>query len=294
MNDYKKYLPSKKFVSVIVFVIIVIILFFSMKALISFIFTKKTKVNSPVVVTISDKAQKDSNNNGIPDWEEYLYGLDPYKNGSNNKEFIYEKRQTLAQNNNKAVMDDSVKISDNEALSRGFFAAIVSLQQTGDLSAENIASVSEAIGKNVVPTEIKDIYTADMQTTVAVTPETYATYYDKLSVLVNKYIDSDIGNEITIIVEGLNKKDPQALYAAKTIAVSYQSFGKELLAIPVPKSIAATSLSAANNYEKTGLSIIELTSVLNDPIAGMKAILNYKKYNDELGTNLEKISELLQ
>ncbi|MCX6754123.1 MAG: hypothetical protein NTV03_03665 [Candidatus Nomurabacteria bacterium] len=92
----------------------------------------------------------------------------------------------------------------------------------------------------------------------------------------------------------MNNKDPQALYAAKTVAIAYQNFGKEFIKVPVPKTLASLQLSATNNYEKTGQTIHDLTTMLNDPLRGMKAILNYKKYSDALGADLEKISEFLQ
>jgi hypothetical protein len=55
-----------------------------------------------------------------------------------------------------------------------------------------------------------------------------------------------------------------------------------------------TVLGAANNYEKTGQTIKDLAKILSDPIVGMKALINYKKYNDALASDLEKISETLQ
>ena len=64
--------------------------------------------------------------------------------------------------------------------------------------------------------------------------------------------------------------------------------------VKVPKSLAYAQLNAANDYFKTGQTIISLTTILNDPIVGMKGILTYKKYSDALALDLEKISELLQ
>ncbi len=297
MNDYKKYLPSKKFTFSLLFIIVLIVFFFLMKELFSLtssFFGKKTKGAIPVQVTIAEKIQKDSNNNGIPDWEEYLWGLDAYKNGPENKDFILAKKQSLAQNSNNPAVENTTTISQNEALSRSFFAAIVSLQQTGELNADTMKSVSEAVGKSVAVTDIKDIYTPNMQKVQNDSLVANKAYYDALGKLVTKYTDYNIGSELTFIVQGINNKDPQALYTAKTVASAYQSFGKELIAIPVPNSIAPLALSASNNYEKTGRAIMDLATSLNDPIVGMSAILNYKKYNEALGSDLEKIGQILQ
>ena len=189
---------------------------------------------------------------------------------------------------------DNSQVSDNEMLSEQFFAAIISLQQSGQLDETSMNSISEAIGKNVTTTSIPDIYTNSMLTIQNDSTLTNQAYHDAIGKLVTKYQDADIGNELTFIVQGLSNNDPQALYAATTVASSYQSFGQELIKIPVPRSLATLHLSAANNYEKTGQSIKNLAKVLTDPIAGMNAILSYKQYNDALASDLEKISGLLQ
>ena len=44
-------------------------------------------------------------------------------------------------------------------MSREFFAAIVSLQQTGSLNDESLGVITNAIGSNVKAIEINDIYT---------------------------------------------------------------------------------------------------------------------------------------
>ena len=294
MTDYKNYLPSKKFQAIILIIIVFVTLFFTIKGIVSLVKSKKLTSKEPAKITISEVIQKDSNSNGIPDWEEYLWGLNPNKNGPENKEFILAKKKTIADNNGNPSADNSQVITDNEALSREFFAAIVSLQQTGSLNDESLGVITNAIGSNVKAIEIKDIYTYNMMTIVNDSPTANNTYQDNLSKLVTKYQDADIGNELTFIVQGLNNKDPQALYAAQTVAIAYQNFGKEFIKVPVPKAIANLQLSAANNYEKTGQTIHDLTTMLNDPLGGMKGLLNYKKYNDILGADLEKISEILQ
>lgn len=294
MSDYKNYLPSKKFQAIVLIIIVFIALFFAIKGVVSLIKSKKLTSKEPAKITVGEIIQKDSNNNGIPDWEEYLWGLDPNKNGPENKAFILAKKKILSDNNGSPSVEPSQIITDNEALSREFFATIVSLQQTGSLDDESLGAVTDAIGNNVKAEEIKDIYTYNMMTVVNDSPTANSTYQENLSKLVTKYQDADIGNELTFIIQGLNNKDLQALYAAQTVAVAYQNFGKEFIKVPVPKALATLQLSAANNYEKTGQTIQDLTTMLNDPLGGMKAILNYKNYNDALGTDLEKISEILQ
>jgi hypothetical protein len=293
MNQSRNYLPSKKFLTNVLVIIVLIVLFITIKQVILYFKSKKSNNNGNaalVQTTISSFAQKDSNSNGIPDWEEYLWGLDPAKNGPENKEFIDAKKKQLAQSGIISNNDDSKTISDNELLSQQFFATIVSLQQTGQLDEASIKSVSDAIGKNIEAIPIPDTYTSNMLTVVSDTIMANDAYQTALSDLANKYSGSDIGKELIIISQGLGSKDPQALYAARTIATAYRSFGQDLVKIPVPKSLASTHLDLANNYEKVAESIAGMTQMLSDPFTGMRSVINYKKYSDALVSDLDKIS----
>jgi len=295
MNDYKKYLPSKKFISIVLIILVFIILFSTIKGVISFFKNRKTNTNKiPLTITVKDRIQKDSNDNGIPDFEEYLWGLDPTKNGPENKEFILAKKNTLLQNEGLTASDDSKTISENESLSRQFFATIMSLQQTGELNPDSINSISDAVGKNIEATPIADIYTKNMLNIKGDSEEANTNYFNAFNELVTKYENADIGSELTLISQGIASKDPQALAAAQSVASAYRSFGYDLTKIPVPNSIYPIHLDLVNNYEKTALSIEGLTKTLSDPIIGMRALINYKKYSDALVSDINKLSEVLQ
>jgi hypothetical protein len=179
-------------------------------------------------------------------------------------------------------------------LSREFFAAIISLQQTGDLNEDSMKSVSESLGKNIVPTPIDDRYINSMLKIVNSSSAANNTYSEALKQLIKKYSDANIGSELTFIIQGISNKDPQALYAAKTVGDSYISFSEDLMKMSVPRSLINEHLNMANNYEKVGQTILDLSKTLSDPIVGMKALLNYKKYSDLLASDLEKLSAILQ
>lgn len=295
MNNFKKYLPSKNFIAIVIIIILFIGLFLTIRGVISFFKNRKRAMSdAPIEMTIGNLIQKDGNKNGIADWEEYLWGLDPNKNGPENKEFILAKKKTLEENGIISTFDDSKAITDNELLNQQFFAAIISLQQTGNLNEESMKSVAEAVGKNIDPTPLPDTYTSSMLTIQNDSDLANTTYNNNFSKLVTKYADADIGSELTFVIQGISNKDPQALYAAKTVADAYLSFGEELLTIPVPRSISTIHLSMANNYQKMGEITQDLTKTLTDPLLGMKAIVNYKKYSDALASDLERLSNVLQ
>ena len=275
----KKYLPSKQFVARLIIITISLGIIFGLYELT--LFLKNRIKGKTTTVLVKDLVAKDSNNNSIPDWEESLWGLDPTIDGQENKEFIENKKKALA------GKDSGVSVSESEQMSREFFALVTSLQQSGNLTEENMQQISDAVASQAVAVPIADIYTKDMQEIVLTSPTSIKKYHESFKKLTLKYANSDIGEELTFIYQGIQNNDQQALYAAGTVAKSYRDFGQELIKIPVPTSLQVTVLSLANNYEKSAQTIEDMENVLIDQLIGMRAIVNYKKYNDALITDLE-------
>jgi hypothetical protein len=287
----KEYLPSKEFIVRIVIIAAVVGLVFGIYKITTYIRNHSSK-KSLTPLVIKDIVQKDSNANGIPDWEETLWSLDPTKDGPSNKEFIEAKQATLAAQNKEAGLPDaSDPATENEALAREFFAVIMSLEQTGNLDESSMAAVSEAIGKKIVTEPIADLYRKETVKVTEDDPLETIKYYTAYLNLNIKYKDRDMGNELSFIATALEKNDPQALAAVKTIATAYRSFAKDLIKISVPSPFVAIHLSMANNYEKTAQSIEDFTKILSEPLVGMKALINYKKYSDAIALDIEHLSD---
>jgi len=282
-----KYLPSKQFVIRLAIIIIIALVAWGIYFAYKLIFKKETvHFMGPTQVVVKDLIQKDSNDNGIADWEEGLWGLDPTKNGPENKDFILAKRAELAKDN--PTKDTSnAPLTENDILSREFFATVLALQQNGTLNSDSMDSIAQNIGQKVVPEDIPNRYTIEMINPTGTAVE-YITAFKKL---VDKYADKDIGNELVFISQGSENRDPQALAAASSVAASYRAFGEELIKIPTPKSIVLTNLSLANNYEKVAISIEGLVKVSTDPIIAMRSLINYNKYSDALVSDVNKLSD---
>lgn len=290
----KEYLPSRQFVVSVLIIALSISGIFGIYKLTTYIKGRIGRGKAPTQVLVKDVVQKDSNKNGIPDWEESLWGLDPEKDGVSNKEFILAERSKLANNNavnNTPNFDQSAESPENIALSREFFAVIMSLQQSGNLDEESIKQVSDTLGQKIIATPINSIYTKNMLTIVTTTNASTEAYFKAVGGLMKKYSDKNLGEELSLIAQGLMRNDPQATALTVTIVSAYKSFGKELIKIPVPYSLVDKHLALANDYEKVGQATNDLTKILTDPITGMKAIINYKKYSDALVTDIENLSD---
>jgi len=284
----KKYLPSRTFVVGVAFILIILVTIFGVSKLIKYLKNKNVFNRAPTKVLVRDLIQKDSNNNGIADWEEALWGLDPEKDGKSNKEIIELRKKELAERNNP-LSEEEKALEENDILSREFFAVIMSLFESGNLSEETITEVSNIVGERIRLEPIPDKYTKEMLV-IKGGEDADLLYFQAFQKLLDKYADADIGGELIIVAQAIAANNPQAISTVGSIAASYSSFAKELIKIPVPLNISTGHLKLANDYEKTGQSIEGLMQILNNPMVGMKALLNYKKYSEEILSDLIIIS----
>ena len=283
----KKYLPSEKFIIRIVIIIIGITLVLGIYELSRFLINKIKKEGRQSIksLLISDQIEKDSNNNGIPDWEESLWGLDPKKNGRENREIILDKKSALSPS------QKNISVSDNEMLAREFFAVISSLTEEGNIDNITLEEINNSVSKTIEPPILPDIFTRDMVNTVEDSNLSREKYIDELRKLTIKYEENeDVGKELIFISQGILNQNKQAMYVARLVANSYKLIARDILLIPTPDIMANISLKIANIYYKMGQSIEGMSETIEDPIAGMQSLLNYKKYNEMLFKTIKELS----
>lgn len=285
MDNFKKYLPSKNFISLVLLIITFVLIFFIGKGVISLIKNRERKdgVKEPEIVSIKEIIDEDDNNNGIPNWEEYFWGLDPKKDGKKNREFVLAKRELANQNTGNEVKGEPVVLTENEALSRDFFVAMLALSEKGILDEESINAMSETVGQKVIAEPIADKYTMQQiliqkETTI----ETIQSYYQKITSLIKKYNnEKDLGKEITLMSISISSNDRHAMLTVRSIVQAYRDLAQELLAIETLDILAESHLQMINSCEKIAESIEGLILSEDDSLVGLKSLINYKRYSEE-------------
>lgn len=286
---HKKYLPSKQFVIRIIVIVVIFAVIFGIVYIVKYFKNKTSPANTITTLIAKDiiNDAPDSNENGIPNWQESLWGFNPLTNGKENKEAILLKKSELAKNNPTNPQDIS---SNNEQLSKEFFSLIMTLNESGSLNDTSIKSVAAAFGDQITPTPLVDVYTTkDQIIKNTSTSSDVNTFLKSLNTLLVKH--KDLGTELSLISQGVENSDPTAYKLVGSIAASYITFSKELIKIPVPNNIASIILSMANNYEKLGESTLGLSQGAEDPIIAMKSLINYNNYNNSLVENTNSLSQ---
>lgn len=292
MKKFKKYLPSKKFliilgVSATLVTTVLLIFFISSKIQrYSNQNTKKTALNVGNQ-TVEDLMLKDSDGDGVSDWEEALWGTDPKNkmtfNGIPDATYIANKKKDLKIDQNVTAEN----LTETDKFARQFFSAYTSMKASGQVDSQTINNFGNALGQKIVNPSLVDRYSEkDIKIANIDDANSRVKYYFAVKKLFESHKSTGLGDELSIVSGGLNTysatgKDSQSAELT-TIANAYQDFAQKITEMPVPNSLAVYHLRIANSANNTGISVSNMAKIISDPIVGLSGVSQYQKYNDDL------------
>lgn len=292
LEKYHKYLPTKKFTimtsTLISLAIIIFVIFFMSSSGESFSVTGKKNTTTLKVEnqTITQLIQNDTDGDGIPDWEEALWGTDKNKkmtfNDTADATYIENKKKELK-------IEGSInetKLTETEKFAREFFTSYSAMKSSGEVDNDTINSFSNALGQKIVNPNLIDRYSeADIKIGTSDNPIKKQIYYENIKSIFKKYQTDGLGQELDIISMELagNSTNNEEYKKLPTIATTYQNFAKEIMEeITVPLSLVEYHLQIANNANNVGISVNNMAKITNDPIVGLSGLSQYQKYSDDL------------
>lgn len=270
----KDWLPSKKFVkSLGIVVISIIVVLFLTKWKDIF----KEKIRNSNIKTFSDALNKDSNNNGIFDYEEKLWGLDPYSNGEQNAKIVEEKRALY-----KTLVDNSVPTENGgysnqtDTTAEELGQTLAALDDTDSLNEESVNQIGQTIGKNIqTKAVLVPKYARENIVISGNIDNSGKKYFQTLSATINSYVD-DTDNELSVINSATTTKDQTSIDQLKKIGKSYQSLSQKIISIKTPTELVDQNLALANSLFNVGDGLLLIANSINDPLLGVVGIEKYK------------------
>ncbi len=285
----KNNLPSKKFVMVIgicaglVTIVLVIGSLFGSHS----IFTKNKGNLVEADGTIKDLLTQDSNGNGISDWEESLWGVDPKGDGPTNKKIVDEKKAQA----NITPIDPSVPISQTDKFSQALLSTILALNQSGELNAVSLAKISESISKDIDLKQANPTpYSLNDLALVPSTEKTRASYKKSMEDLLELYSDLELGSELGIMYQGASPGGQDALTKLTPYVTAYGDISKKMLALKTPSDLGPTALDIINATNVMSLAIPKVILLYSDALTGMTGISDYIDASNKSDKAVEKMN----
>ncbi|MEK7558440.1 MAG: thrombospondin type 3 repeat-containing protein [Patescibacteria group bacterium] len=254
---------------------------------------KDTIQESPGSITLGELIGKDTDGDGISDWEEVLWGTDPTKKDTNGDgvgdKAEIEKRRPLSKYAGTATSTTNEKINETDALARQIFAAVSSLKQGGNLNADVVENLSKSLAENTVKENTRVHYALKDLRIVPTNKDTVVAYGKGLETLIVKYQKSGIGGELSIIAQALKDDSALGLNKLDGSILLYKNMARDMLAIPTPEDIAALYLSIINNYYNISVTLEKIKIVFENPIVGFSGLAQYSKETQLLIENTNNL-----
>jgi hypothetical protein len=255
------------------------------KNTISFVQSKEENGLTYDNATIADLVSKDTDGDGILDWEEPLYGLDPTKKettpGIPDSTVISKlkaEQETSAETLNGGNSSGGTEnLTQTDKFSRELFATVAVLNQNGEIDQTTIDKLSTSLTEQIENSAPRKVYAvSDLKITESNTKQTIQKYSNALDALYLKYPTkkgvTTILQEFTEDQENFNillQLDPIINNTNKIIDAS--------LKMQVPESLSLLHLDLINKFQIMVESVSDIKLFESDPLATISAISQYEK-----------------
>jgi len=295
IEKYRQYFPSKKFqkilgsILIIILVIIIINLINSGKLPI----TQKQKEQAIIQkMTLGELVQKDTDNDGSPDWEESLFGTDPKKPISN-KQGISDGE--YINNQKKAQGGGNISnLTETDKAAQDFFIAIEALKQSDNLTPTALYNITSSISETLLSEQLPETFAFNNVKTVPNTKQNQKKYMTDFKKIHSDAIKKGLGKELGVFVQALGEGNREQLASLSTYANIYKNMSEQLKTISTPEELSTNQYLLINHYERIGISLTNISKSFDNPTQGMVGVAGYKKWTAESNVVLKDIQDLFK
>lgn len=224
-------------------------------------------VASPSSLLRSQILEKDSDGDGLLDWEEALWGTDPFLIDSDG-DGILDGEYVASRKKDKAPEEiiNFEDLSFTSQFSRTFFAEYLQYQSDGELT-DTEKNVLVGRLANSVTADLPEAFALSKVKTVAVSDEALAEYFTSIAVLVSDASPKGISkSEVTLLEEALTANNPELLSDVTKIAKGYETLAENLANLSVPTTLRTQHASLITATMRLGSIASAFAATFDDAI----------------------------
>jgi len=310
--NIKLLLKDKRILSVI-FVVIFFAVIFSLKTKSEF----KNEANQMNGLTyrgtetIEELTNKDTDLDGVLDWEEGLWGTDPTKKDTNGDGVSDGVEVAKVKGNSDSGLaygqPEEENLTETEKFSRELFSTVVTLNQTGGLDQETVDILSTNLAEQIKNPTLRKVFSySDIKTTNDNSVLATQNYSNSLDAVFKKYPTLFInGYEGIVIPIGLtfagvfqtfleNGEDLNVLTQLNPTIKDLQGIIDGMAKMTVPNGLLVLHLEAINALERIAENLSDLKLIENDTILAMGAANKFAENIDLLESSINKLQTAIK
>ena len=292
----KKIAPSRQLVLFVVGIAVLVGIFFLAKHYKdgNISFTQNRGDNTPIdIETLGEASDKDTDNDGLLDWEETLLGYDP-ENPDTDGDSVNDGDEVAAE---RSFFQEQLETSDitfpptqTGLFARDLYTTIALLRQKGELNSASIENLSSLASGYIVAgfdqTEytIADITTSDNDATNVLL---YASGY---ATVIENYTPAAIGDPSTAFITAVTDDNEESLTALAPIITEHAEALQGFLALTVPADAVSLHLEIVNSISDVITDLEGMEQYFTDPILAFSGGLRYEIDMEEIAQALVAIN----
>lgn len=244
--------------------------------------------------TLSDVVNIDSDLDGVLDWEEGLWGTDPFKkdtngNGIEDSIEIANLKREESGTINLNTQNPVGPLTKTENFSRELFSTLATLNQVKELDQDTLdqfnASLIQQIENSGTETKVSF---SEIKTTGDNSLKAITDYRNNLVNISKKYPTIFKNNlspaySINIIFVNVfqkfltNENNEKALLSFDPVIKELRGMVSDMKKISVPTNFSVLHLNLTNAFQAVAGDLNDLKSITNDPIVAMRAASSYRE-----------------
>lgn len=233
-------------------------------------------------------ALKDSDSDGLKDWEEELYGTDPQNAHSHQadltdgevvaKGILTPKSVAPSEPDLNFPGTPAAPSSLTERFSQKFVGQYLLTRGTNPPTDEEMLRfVTSAVNELAAQATSTPTYTATDAIVISEnTHETFTSYAINAEAAITSVAVKSGKTELAYLQEALENNDNSALEKLKEIADGYKAMAKALMNVPVPSSLLPEHVALANSFMYMSDATRDLTVFSDDPIRAFVGLGVYR------------------
>lgn len=248
---------------------------------------RKTTIQGSTTVDITNR---DSDKDGIADWEERLSGTDPFRadtdgDGTVDGIEVASRRDPLKPGPNDVISpakepNFATSSTDLAGIKKEFYAKYLATASR-DIRETTFRDLLKGFDKKKF-TSTNEL--VDLSVISDESPTALRAYGNAFGVIINKYTAHTMRTEEEVLTEGMKTKDDASLRDLQLLAIDYKNFSHDLRALPVPLPLAPHHLKIVNGYDGMSRGLLGMEHLFSDPINGAAGYETYTRMRLEMIT----------
>lgn len=282
-----KYLPTKDFAKKLGLAILLIVIIW----VLNFVFSKVAKKSVTNIFVTGDGSEvelKDTDGDGLYDWEEVLWNLDITSKDSDGDGIgdMDEVRKT------QAVYDDSTyytedDLTQTELLARQFYTTAATIASSGStIDPKAIEELGDALQESLSAERLPNRFSVKDLTIVPLSEKNFFAYRNVVLGALQEAANNGVGTELELLSSLSEENGGAVAGSVGQIAVEYEGLVSIFARTPVPDFLRITHLDFLNSLAKVQVSLLNISRLESDPVVGASGLSQYANESGELEQRL--------